>query len=179
MNSKGLKRLPLVGIEEHDREHQEMLETINAMRQTLRSRGAEATKRRVIRAGLESVVTHLKDHFVVEETLMIESDYPGYGRHKREHELFLEKIEALHGRIQCVSMMPSIESLNTLCNWLHHHILESDKPLLPHLVNTALLNHSSHGGEKQNTAPAPPPKMEPRPRLLRESKVRKRRASES
>jgi hemerythrin len=78
---------------------------------------------------------------------MRESAYPGYDKHKEEHESFLRKIEVMQGKMHVVSMMPSVESLNILCNWLHHHILESDKTLILHLINTAMMHQSGHDGK--------------------------------
>lgn len=138
MDWSEMRKLPQVGIEEHDREHQEILETIDAMRNTIRSKGTNAVKRRVIRAALESIVTHMRDHFATEETLMRQSAYPDYVAHKREHETFMKTVGELQGKMTTTSMMPSVESLNVLREWLYHHILESDKPIVPHLIETAL-----------------------------------------
>lgn len=178
MNLKDLGRLPVVGIEEHDREHQEILETIEAMRNTLLAKGTDTTKRRVVRAALDSVVTYMRDHFAVEENLMRESAYPEYDKHKEEHRSFLKKVEAMQGKMHVVSMMPSVESLNILCNWLHHHILESDKPLVPHLINTAMMHQSRHDGKRNTTAPAVPPQKESPRSTLNESRVRQKGANQ-
>jgi hemerythrin len=171
MDAKELRRLPVVGIEEHDREHQEILDTINAIQNVLCAKGTEATKRRIVRAALDSVVTYMRNHFAVEENLMKESAYPGYLKHKEEHESFLTKVEVMQGKMHVISLMPSVESLNMLCNWLHHHILESDKPLLPHLVNTTLVHPSMPDAERANIGPAMAMRSEtPRP-SLNESRI--------
>jgi hemerythrin len=40
---------------------------IEAMRSTLLAKGTDTTKRRLVRAALDGVVTYMRDHFAVEE----------------------------------------------------------------------------------------------------------------
>jgi hemerythrin len=142
--SNGLKR---IGIEEHNREHREILETIEAISMTLRSNGPTDAKARVVQSALENVSGFLEGHFVLEEILMQRSSYPAYASHKYEHDLFRHEIGSLRKRLRDDSFMPSIEVLKTLSNWLHHHILELDTPLVPHLILEGMMIDDKPHGE--------------------------------
>jgi hemerythrin len=151
MEQRDIKHLPLLGIEEHDREHREILETIIAMRNTLRGKGTEAHKHRIVKAGLESVLGYLQGHFKVEEGLMRDSHYPAYPKHKAEHEKFLKKVESIREKMLVGSNVSPVESLDLLSDWLHTHICESDRKLMPHIIQAAM----THLPERKSTASRP------------------------
>jgi hypothetical protein len=45
----------------------------------------------------------------------------------------------LRSQMQTGAKMLTLDTLSLMGNWLHHHVLETDKPLVPHLVKAALL----------------------------------------
>jgi hemerythrin-like metal-binding protein len=124
--------LPQLGIAELDREHQEILRTMTTLRDAL---GPNATSVRYRKATLDELARYIQDHFATEEALMLQSSYPDYSNHKSEHEFFLERICQLQKNESGGSANSTLDTLNMLGNYLHHHVLEMDRGLVPHLIN--------------------------------------------
>ena len=123
-----------VGVLAFDNQHRRLIAIINKLHDAMKDgRGKEV---------LDGIMLELVDytvyHFLAEEKMFIDTGYPDYVAHKREHETFMKTVGELQGKMTTTSMMPSVESLNVLREWLYHHILESDKPIVPHLIETAL-----------------------------------------
>ena len=138
MDSAEWGKLPELGIEEMDKEHREILDLMSTLRNALRSETRDVTERDVVSDVLEECARFIRNHFGTEETLMQQSLYPGYLDHKKEHELFLTRIIDLQKQVQAGAKSITIETLGLMGNWLHHHVLETDRPLVPHLIKTGL-----------------------------------------
>ena len=139
MDSLQWGRLPELGIEEIDREHREILDLMSRLRNVLRAPSPGRAGQEALGSILDEGVSFIQKHFASEETMMQQSLYPGYLDHKKEHELFLGRLLDLRSQMQTGAKMLTLDTLNLMGNWLHHHVLETDKPLVPHLVKAALL----------------------------------------
>jgi hemerythrin-like metal-binding protein len=148
MSSIDWIRLPELGIEEIDREHREILDMIIVLRNVLRSDASDGMKRDALKDVLDAGISFVQNHFATEETLMLVSLYPAYTSHKKEHELFLGQLHDLQKRLQIGTRTPTVEMLNLMGNWLHHHVLETDRPLVPHLMKASLISQVPHAANQ-------------------------------
>jgi hemerythrin len=136
--------LPELGLEELDHEHREIGKLIKAMHSTLKSNGAHAEKRRAFLRILDESFGLLRAHFIEEERIMKDYSYPALLTHKKEHEFFLERIAYMQNEVTLGGRVSMVETLNFLGNLLHHHVLETDQPLVAHLAKT--LSMKTKGG---------------------------------
>ena len=137
MNSYGGLTLPKLGYEELDREHEEIIKQIARVRGAMRLDLNDASRRSLCGI-LEDCISYMQKHFQTEEGMMLQSGYPSFAAHKQEHEVFLARFSDLLRLTKTGSPSQAIETLNLLGNLLHHHVLGTDKPLVPHLLKSAV-----------------------------------------
>ncbi|NOU20062.1 MAG: hemerythrin family protein [Bacteroidales bacterium] len=66
-------------------------------------------------------------HFSMEERYMVQYKYPHYEQHKKEHEQFIAKVNALEEKLKQGKMIVSFEITSFLKDWLKNHIQTVDK----------------------------------------------------
>ena len=112
----------MLGITLIDQQHQHLVQLLNKAYDDFRE-GVDVPA---------SVIAELIDssnlHFAYEETLMADCSYPKTAEHKNEHQLFSGRVLELHKKYQQGANV-SIELLWFLCNWVTHHIRETDADL--------------------------------------------------
>lgn len=116
----------LIGVEELDYEHKDMLERLNQLHREIMS-GSDAG---VIEGCLGSIYTRMGAHFALEEKYMRDTEHWNYGPHKAEHDEFLEDLfdmVELFGNDQDQTFLEALET--RLQSWVTRHILTSDKQL--------------------------------------------------
>lgn len=117
----------LVGIKEIDNQHKGLVVIINELF-NLMSQGKA-------KDNMNEIFIHLteytKKHFYTEELMLIKFAYKDYTQHKKEHKIFIEKLNDLHKEFDNGKVTISIEILNFLKDWLLNHILISDKKYAP------------------------------------------------
>ncbi len=115
----------VTGVEVVDNQHKKIIEKINNL--------LDLCEKGVDGAEIDSILDFLADyvttHFMFEEKLMVQTTYPTYEEHKREHIEFLNMF--LQMRRQYANWGISVavveEIKNKLVDWLLKHILGSDK----------------------------------------------------
>ncbi len=118
-----------VGIEEIDEQHKVLVNLLNELHRGIcEKQGTEATME-----VLDRLVEYTRVHFALEECLMRILSYPDYEPHKEHHELLLEQVNELVGKVKSGQHV-SFELLNFLKNWLAKHIMEEDKEYAPFLL---------------------------------------------
>ena len=80
----------------------------------------------VIIALIEELEKYTLAHFVAEETLMRITEYPEFGKHKREHHDFVARVSRERAQAATTGQI-SLDLMYFLRNWLVDHILASDK----------------------------------------------------
>ena len=77
------------------------------------------------------VIKALKDytikHFSEEEKLMKLHKYPDFENHKKEHQLFIDKVHEYEERYNSGKLLLTIEVINFIKNWIINHIKETDQ----------------------------------------------------
>jgi hemerythrin len=112
----------LLGIPEIDQHHRQMVQLLNTAYDDFRQGNSLPPSL------IEEVISCSSQHFAYEEGLMVESSYPKLLEHKEEHHLFSCRVLELQKNYRQTTNI-SIELLWFLCNWVTHHIRETDAEL--------------------------------------------------
>lgn len=109
----------LVGIQEIDRQHEHLVQSLNKAYDEFRE-GKE-----IELSFLQELIDYAAHHFSCEELWMKKTGYPKLESHREEHAHFAGRVAEFkkelvgNGRV-------SVELLWFLCNWVTHHIGETD-----------------------------------------------------
>ena len=66
-------------------------------------------------------------HFDTEELMLSEYSFSGYEEHRKEHELFKDKIADFRRDLELGQTSLTLEMIDFLTGWLEHHILDVDQ----------------------------------------------------
>jgi hemerythrin-like metal-binding protein len=114
--------VPSIGIGVFDREHLELVETINELQAAVDAGG----ERSAIGPLLSKLAKDTKALFLSEEAMMAASKYPGLALHRMKHQRLLEQLNALLMRYARDDSTMNMHSLNFLRDWLNSHIQNDD-----------------------------------------------------
>ncbi|HJV67434.1 MAG TPA: bacteriohemerythrin [Geomonas sp.] len=109
----------LLGIPKIDKHHQQLVQVLNDTYHGFRD-GIEITL-----PVMEEIITSSSRNFIFEEALMAETRYPKLAQHKNEHAIFSRRIQELQNNLRQDRKI-TIELVWFLCNWVSHHIRETD-----------------------------------------------------
>ena len=116
-----------LGVEEIESQHQELVRLTNALHDEISS---ASPHRETIHGILEGLVDYTHNHFIVEEVLFQQHDYPETPAHQAQHNRFTGTAMDLLMRFEDGEEV-SIEALEFLKDWLVHHICKVDRAYLP------------------------------------------------
>ncbi|MGO9483711.1 MAG: bacteriohemerythrin [Rhodomicrobium sp.] len=113
-----------VGIEEINSDHKRLLELVNELHDAVQA----GAGRKVLGKILDGLMLYVNYHFAHEEGLFLRLNYPGYERHRRQHQALTITVKEIHEDFQSGSSdaLPQ-QVLEFLKNWLYEHILGSDR----------------------------------------------------
>ena len=118
------------GIVQVDDQHRKLVEIVNKF--------DDATKRgkgsRVMNEILTDLLSYTAEHFVDEEKLMEDAEYPKLKQHKSQHRQLLQKVERLQFEFDQQGKRITVEVREFLKYWLINHILKEDKAYVPTLM---------------------------------------------
>lgn len=120
-----------VNINGIDNQHKKLVDLINELHSAMKD-GKGKDKLGPI---LTELIEYTKYHFSAEEKLMQQKNYPGYSKHKNEHDIFTKKIVEFNNQYNSGSLSLSIDVLMFLKEWLVVHIKGTDKQYSPYLAN--------------------------------------------
>jgi len=119
------------GIEEIDKQHRELLDRMEVLRDHVR-RGQAST---AVQQTLRFLQTYMADHFATEEKYMQRYNYPGILLHKAEHELFLKDFAALKEKFISqlaqgeITTFLGLDIVRKLSEWFSNHITTIDQKM--------------------------------------------------
>jgi hemerythrin len=130
------------GHEVIDGQHRELYRRINVLLAAAKQGRGKADVGEFIRF----LSGHVLEHFRDEEKLQLESAYPDYIDHKKQHEQFKNELADLirYLEINGVSYATVIDTLNMSIDWLARHIMERDKPLAEYLRENSVRTASKN-----------------------------------
>jgi len=121
-----------VTVDSIDEQHKELVRMVNELNAAM----GEGRANDVIGKILKDLIAYTVTHFKHEETLMNTHAYPGFAKHKKEHENLVEKVLALQSKFEAGQARMNIEVMLFLKNWLTAHIQGTDKELGVFLSST-------------------------------------------
>lgn len=112
-----------MGIDSIDVQHEELFRVINSMYDKMH----DGREQNALIEGLDSLRSYAKYHFHTEEKLMEEYGYPELDAHRKEHEVFAERVY-LYAQRPLDEVEKTLEELESfLLNWLIKHIQRTDR----------------------------------------------------
>ena len=119
-----------VNFEIIDNQHKELVRMINTL--FLGGKMGKTAADVVFMKAIRDAVKYAETHFLTEEKLLTQVEYPDLPKQKQQHELFIGKVlEAIidfeNGKSDPVSLAVYLK------NWLFTHIAECDKKYIPYL----------------------------------------------
>ena len=120
----------LIGIEEIDRHHQELIDIRNKLVDCCKLDNAPHSES--FHDILAELFEYSRTHFRAEEALMQSLEYPDIASHKDEHHRFIEHIVDLS---IAVANDPGIhyKALDVLTEWLVTHLFQADLRIRDHI----------------------------------------------
>jgi hemerythrin len=112
-----------VNIPDFDSDHKKIFELLNDI--ALKMATGEGAK--IIFCILNELKAYSNNHMKAEEELMKKHAYPETAIHINEHNLFKNKINSFISMYETGKKQVTVESFFFLKDWLHNHILVTDK----------------------------------------------------
>ncbi len=106
-----------------DDQHKKLIEMINDFYDNISKRSNDELILKLV-GGMK---TYTAMHFTTEEKYMKLYKYPNYEQHKKEHEDFIAKVNALEEKIKKGKTIVSFEITNFIKDWIKKHIQDTDK----------------------------------------------------
>lgn len=118
-----------VGVAEVDAQHQKLFELLNRLHESV-VQGKEQTE---LHAILDELIEYTVYHFKTEETLLLDTGYPGFQTQKKAHDALTRTAVDLQNEMREGSAMLSFELLDFLHSWLMDHTIGLDREMGPYL----------------------------------------------
>lgn len=112
-----------VKINSIDEQHKKLFEMINDFYDNINKRSNNELVLKLVKG----MKTYTLMHFSTEERYMKQYEYPNYEQHKKEHEAFIDKVNALEEKLKKESIVITFEITNFLKDWIKKHIQNTDK----------------------------------------------------
>jgi len=125
------------GNEEIDNQHKELFRRFNNLQSACKQgRGLDELSNLLTFLG-----EYVRSHFALEEQLQIDHDYPGYLKHKEQHDDFIHNFKELEDQLNTKGTTSTLlmQTNYVLVNWLTRHFIWTDKELASFL-HTAIQN---------------------------------------
>jgi len=122
-----------VGVDEMNEQHKKWISLINKLHGSLITPNPETSPE----IAIKEMIDYTAFHFKQEEDLLQEVQFPGYEKHKLEHEYFILKLEKLDQDITNGTYVLKTQIMSILKNWLEDHICKADKSYGAYISNNA------------------------------------------
>lgn len=116
------------GIKAIDQDHQRLVKLINDLYEAMQDGSGGA-----LLLPIFSALRHYtENHFVREESYMVECGAPDQENHVREHRLMVARLAELENRHRHGEAAISLQTLTFLRDWLKNHICAIDQTMAAH-----------------------------------------------
>lgn len=112
-----------VKVQAMDDQHKKLIELINDFYENIQKKSNNENISKLISGMKQYTIMH----FNAEEAIMKRNGYPNFEEHKKEHELFIAKVNAIEEKFNSGTLMVSFEITGFLKDWLRNHIQGTDK----------------------------------------------------
>ncbi len=114
-----------VGVNEIDLQHKKMLELVHDLHSAVKS----CAEKNVLQNLLVELVDFTHTHFLAEEQLMKEHDYPELKAHHKEHKMLIKHMSDLVVAVSSGQYPTFYSDYDVSTDWALLHISEHDKSL--------------------------------------------------
>jgi len=127
-----------VGISGINEQHKQLIGLINEVHEVIAQTinridlAAVSKEASVLISVVDRMDDYAKYHFSTEEYYMSEYSFRGYQSHKKEHEVFIGKVQGFQRDIDRGSTLTLTELEEYLKTWIVHHILKVDHKYARH-----------------------------------------------
>lgn len=136
-----------IGIQEVDEQHQVLVSLLNQLHTAILEHHGKTTSREI----LDRLAEYTRTHFLLEESLMRLTHYPGFDIHKQQHEDLMKQVQDLQHKLDAENATITFELLHFLKGWLAQHINESDKRFGTHFKMAGLGQYANWTKEVETT----------------------------
>jgi hemerythrin len=113
-----------VGVERIDNEHKRLVILLNELHRALEA----GTGQGALGGVLDGLIQYASYHFAHEEDLFLRSGYPGYEKHRLQHQALTAKVLKIYEDFQSGTAAGLPEQvMEFLKNWLSQHIMGADR----------------------------------------------------
>lgn len=112
-----------IGIEKVDRQHENLTDLLNCLNEAWRG----GKSHDVLLFRLDQFFDAVRAHFLDEETLMTENEYPDFDLHRAEHDFLLAQVQQFRTQFAAREEELTESMLDFFRDWLRDHILISDR----------------------------------------------------
>ncbi len=116
------------GIEAIDQDHQRLVKLINDLYEAMQDGSGGALLLPIFSA----LKHYTENHFVREESYMVECGAPNQENHVREHQRMVDRLIDLEKRHRRGEAAISLQTLTFLRDWLKNHICVIDQSMAAH-----------------------------------------------
>ena len=134
MNSMTWNNSMSVNVESLDAQHKAIIALINELGDAMNAGKTDV----VIGSILSKLIAYTQYHFDYEENCMIVSCFAHHDHHKCEHDGLKKKVKALEKDFLAGKANVADEIMNTLQQWLDHHIMKTDMLYSSHFTTIGL-----------------------------------------
>ena len=110
------------GVPAIDNEHKRLMELANQVYTMVKTEDDP----KVLMAAFSELREYASRHFTQEEEFMVRMDYPETVDHRRQHQIFIERLDALAKDYRTGAPIRGIDVIGLLGNWWQSHIKGSD-----------------------------------------------------
>ena len=130
-----VEQLEDLDVEEMQKTHEDEIKILNEVEKLAVDYSMDKSKLSQLEEKLETYITHVKEHFANEESLMKKYDFPSYEMHKMAHDMFLIDLS------YAVKQWKEYGDINKMINfvykspeWIVMHINSVDAPTSMYLA---------------------------------------------
>ncbi|MDR0636972.1 MAG: bacteriohemerythrin [Treponema sp.] len=120
-----------LGIPFIDAQHKELVRLTNEL--FLSCQGGTAND--IFRETIKAAVKYVAEHFSAEEAMMSRIKYPGLAEHKKEHEVFVQKVLEDVQHFEAGRAFVPNTFVRFLKDWILTHIAMSDKKYADYIMH--------------------------------------------
>jgi len=113
----------VLDIEGIDAQHRGLVDLINRLFAAMQSGAGKD----VLDVTLDGLLDYTRKHFLTEELLMDNYDYPGLPEHQQEHRKLTEEVLKFQAEFNAGNTGIAIQLITFMRDWLDNHICEADK----------------------------------------------------
>ena len=112
-----------VGVDQLDDDHRKLLEMINRLHQAM----STGQSKDMIVPLIKDLKSYTITHFKNEENYMEKIGHPGLMEQRKQHAIFINKIQEFETELNKGQMTLAIKVMPFLNDWLLMHIMDKDK----------------------------------------------------